>query len=42
MNTACTGVIKLEPLMNYLKQYKDGTMAEPIQQGNCLERSHFD
>lgn len=33
MNTACTGVIKLEPLMNYLKQYKDGAMAEQIEQG---------
>lgn len=40
MNTACSGVIKLEPLMNYLKQYKDGLMTEQIEQGNSLP-NHF-
>ncbi|CAF4551796.1 unnamed protein product [Rotaria sp. Silwood1] len=32
INTTCTGVIKLEPLANILKQYKDGTVTEQIEQ----------
>ena len=34
MNTSCTGVIKLEPLANYLKQYKEGSVVEQIEQGS--------
>jgi hypothetical protein len=34
MNTACTGVIKLQPLANFLKQYKEGSVVEHIEQGN--------
>ena len=37
MNTACTGVIKLEPLANYLKQYKEGAAMEQIEQGKLFE-----
>jgi hypothetical protein len=33
MNTACTGVIKLEPLANFLKQYKEGAVVEQMEQG---------
>jgi hypothetical protein len=33
MNTTCTGVIKLEPLANFLKQYKEGAVVEQIEQG---------
>ncbi|CAF2853599.1 unnamed protein product [Rotaria sp. Silwood2] len=32
MNTTCTEAIKLEPLANILKQYKDGTVIEQIEQ----------
>ncbi len=33
MNVTCTGVIKFEPLADYLKQYKDGAAIEQIEQG---------
>ena len=33
MNTTCTGVIKLEPLANVLRQYKEGAVTEQIEQG---------
>ncbi|CAF3746132.1 unnamed protein product [Rotaria sordida] len=32
MNTTCTGLIKLEPLANILKQYKEGAAIEQIEQ----------
>ncbi|CAF4277078.1 unnamed protein product, partial [Adineta steineri] len=32
INTSCTGLIKLEPLINILKQYKEGTAFEHIEQ----------
>ncbi|CAF0960589.1 unnamed protein product [Adineta steineri] len=32
INTSCTGLIKLEPLINILKQYKEGAAFEHIEQ----------
>ncbi len=37
LNTTCTGVIKLEPLANFLKQYKEGAAIEQIEQGKFLK-----
>ncbi len=33
MDTTCTGLIKLEPIANYLKQYKESAATESIEQG---------
>jgi hypothetical protein len=37
MDTTCTGLIKLEPIANYLKQYKEGAAIEWIEQGKSLK-----
>lgn len=37
MNTTCTGLIKIEPLINYLKQYKEGAAVEQIEQGKIFK-----
>ena len=42
MDTTCTGLIKLEPIANFLKQYKEGTATEWVEQGKFEEKIfHF-
>jgi hypothetical protein len=40
MDITCTGLIKLEPIANYLKQYKEGAAIEWIEQGKSLKNIH--
>ena len=38
MDTTCTGLLKLEPIANYLKQYKEGAVTESIEQGRPAKK----